>query len=1108
MKNYLRSAIAATLLAATFALASETVLRLANEQIEAVAPAQQLNVDKSTRQRDPVVAVIVRYDSPPLASYEGGIPGLAATSPAVTGERLDLRASRSQAYLRHLAGERDRVIQTVRNMAPNATISHNLAIVVGGLAVQAPRSEIDRLREVPGVTVYPDELQSLDTYRSPEYIGATSAWERVGGAPNAGAGVIVGILDSGIWPENPSFSDPDPAGNPFPAPPPRWQGQTCDFGAAGGPTDALFHCNNKLIGAARFMATYETMIGLQSYEFRSARDDDGHGTHTAGTAAGNAGAPASVLGLDRDLVSGIAPRAHLAAYKVCGERGCYQSDSAAAIQQAILDGVDVLNFSISGGMDPFTDVVAQAFLDAYNAGVFVAASAGNRGPGVNTVGHRAPWVTTVAASTHDRLYQNSVTIYGGVLTVTGASITAGVPVAAEIVRNTADPLCLNPADPGAFSGQIVVCERGVIARVDKSANVATGGAVGLVLYNTVPEQSLDLDSHSIPTSHIDSASGTALLAFLADNPGATATMSESAPAAAPGDVLAAFSSRGGAGLTLGVLKPDITAPGVAILAAYTSLRYGAPNDPSGFLNGTSMSSPHIAGAAALLRQQFPTWTPGMIKSALMTTAHTTVLREDGLTPATAFDTGAGRVDLAAATNPGITFSAPGSDFVQLQNALSSANQPSVYTPANPGSVTVNRVARSTLWTTKHWQISVSADPGLSIVAPAGFTLGAGRTVAFPITVDASALPVGQAGQGRLELRTADGSHRAVMPIAAVRRDGAVVIVQTCDSVALSLGDEIRCDVSATNNATISSEAVLQNVLPKQLVLWKLVGPRGTMRVNARQFRFTGNLYAAEREVFSIAPGVSPGNGYLSLGNFGIPPIAGMGDETIVSFDVPAFTYNGQTWSRLGVVSNGYVVIGGGTDADVDFVNQGLPDPLRPNNVLAPFWSDLDVASGGAVRIGSLSGGGNTWIVVDWQAVPNVSDTGVNSFQVWIRTGTVEDITFAYGPITAGAGGFLTVGAESADGVAGASYYFNGNGILPVEGTQLRVSTGPGAPGETVTISFTAKAMRTGEWRNCAELQSSALSGTAISCVSGTVDSGPLCQDRKLPRLFAHICRVL
>jgi uncharacterized repeat protein (TIGR01451 family) len=1090
MKNYLRSAIAAALLAMSFAVASETGLRVASEQIEAVAPAQQFNVDKATRQRDPVVAVIVKYDSPPLASYEGGIPGLAATSPAVTGERLNLRASRNRAYLQHLAGERDRVIQTVRSMAPRASITHDLAVVVGGVAVQAPRSEIDRLREVPGITVYPDELQSLDTFRSPEFIGATSAWERVGGAANAGAGVIVGILDSGIWPENPSFSDPDPAGNPFPAPPPRWQGTTCDFGAIGGPLDAPFQCNNKLIGAARFMATYESMAGLQSYEFRSARDDDGHGTHTAGTAAGNAGTQASVLDLDRGQVSGVAPRAHLAAYKVCGELGCYQSDSAAAIQQAILDGVDVLNFSISGGTNPFADAVSEAFLGAYNAGVFVAASAGNSGPGANTVGHRAPWITTVAASTHDRSFRNSVAVNGGTLTVTGASITAGVPDAASIVWNTVNPLCLNTATSEDFTGQIVVCERGLIARTDKSANVAAKGAVGLVLYNTAPGQSLDLDNHSIPTSHIDSASGTELLAFLAANPNATATISESSLEPVPGDVLAAFSSRGGNGLTLGVLKPDIAAPGVAILAPYTSLRYGAANDPFGFLSGTSMASPHIAGAAALLRQQFPTWTPGMIKSALMTTAETAVLREDGVTPAKAFDTGAGRVDLAAATNPGLTFSAPGSDFVQFQNALTSVNQPSVYTPANPGSVTVNRVARSTLWSAKRWQISVIADPGLSIVAPAGFTLGAGRTVAIPITVDASALPVGQAAQGRLELRTADGSHRAVMPIAAVRRDGAVVIVQTCDKEAVDLGDQIHCDLSVTNNATIASEVTLRDVLPKQLVLQELVGPPGTVRVNARQFRFAGSLFAAGRETFTVGLGTSPGGGYLPLSGFGIAPIAGMGDETIVNFNVPAFTYNGQTWSRLGVVSNGYVVVGGGTGADVDFINQALPDPTRPNNVLAPFWTDLDVDAGGAVRIGTLSGGGNSWIVVDWDAVRNYSGTGVNSFQVWIGTGAVEDITFAYGPATAGDGGFLTVGAESADGAAGTSYYVDGTGTLPTAGTQLRVSTSPGAPGETVTLWFTAEAVQTGDWRNCAELQSSALSGTATSCVSGTVIPAP------------------
>lgn len=1048
--------------------------------------AHQVRSDKSGNYRDPMVPVILKFESPSLASYEGGIEGLAATSPAVTGGRLNARSPRSQAYLKHLGAERDRVVEAARGLAPNVRIGHDLSVVIGGVAVQAPLSEVERLSQIPGVTVYPDELLSLDTYRSPEFIGAPVAWANVGGASNAGEGVIVGILDSGIWPELESFADPDPAGKPYPAPPAKWQGTACNFGAAGGPLDDAFSCNNKLIGAARFQATYEAVTGLEPYEFRSARDDDGHGTHTASTAAGNAGTTATVIGNNLGAISGIAPRAHVAAYKVCGELGCYGSDSAAAIQQAILDGVDVLNFSISGGASPYSDPVALAFLDAYNAGVFVAASAGNSGPGANTVNHRGPWITTVAATTHDGTFKNEVSVFGSsTLSLTGTSITDGIPTATSIVINTGDPLCLAPSAPGSFTGQIVVCERGVIARVDKSANVAAGGAVGLVMYNPADGQSLDLDSHSIPTSHIDYQSGLQLLAFLAANPGATATISDSAAATTAGDTVAGFSSRGGDGLVLGALKPDIGAPGVAILAGYTGLQYGVPSDTYAFLGGTSMASPHIAGAGALLRQQYPDWTPGEIKSALMTTATTAVLREDGATPAQPFDTGAGRVDLSMATDPGIVFAAAGDKFVAQAGNLSAVNQPSVYIPANPGIVTVYRTAKSTLRTGKKWQISVSGDPSISVITPKSFTLPGGLSTTFPITIDASALPVGAVAQARIYLTTADGSHRATLPVAVVRRDGSNVIVQTCDATDLAPGELVACDISLSNTGTAESSVTVRDTLPKQLLLRSLSGPDSLSRVNARTFHFEGSLTGAEREVITVAPGASPA-GYLPLSLFGIAAVGGVGDESIVNFNVPAFTWNGQSYSRIGVVSNGYIVVGGGTGADVNFINQALPNPNRPNNVLAPFWTDLDLSQGGAVRVGVLSGGGSRWLVVDWQGAPNWSDGEPNSFQAWIGVNGPEDISFTYGAVTGGDGGFLTVGAESFDGVAGDNWYVDGQGTAPAAGTVLRASSAPGMPGETVTLSFTAEAVEPGDWTNCAELQGSTMLGTATSCVSGTV----------------------
>jgi hypothetical protein len=196
----------------------------------------------------------------------------------------------------------------------------------------------------------------------------------------------------------------------------------------------------------------------------------------------------------------------------------------------------------------------------------------------------------------------------------------------------------------------------------------------------------------------------------------------------------------------------------------------------------------------------------------------------------------------------------------------------------------------------------------------------------------------------------------------------------------------------------------------------------------------------------VAPGISPG-GYIPLALFGIPPIGGMGDESLINVPVSSFDYAGESWTELGVSSNGYVVVGGGSGPDSSLANQFFPDPTRPNNVLAPFWTDLDPSVGGAVRIGELTDGSDNWIVIDWAAVPEFgSTTRFYSFEIWIGINTdahpAEDISFAYGGIGGnGAGGFLTIGAEDKTGTVGGMYYFNGaGGALPSKGTELRLTT--------------------------------------------------------------------
>ncbi|NJN16768.1 MAG: S8 family serine peptidase [Oscillochloris sp.] len=1059
------------------------------ELVEALTPTDSVTLGTGTASGDVKLAsVFLKSASPSLAAWmaENGVS--------------DMNSPEARAYLATLNAEINAMIDRARAKVPSLQLTHRFDIILGGASVIAPIESLDVLQRLPGVVgVLNDQLEQIDTYRTPRFIGATTAWNQGGGQAEAGEGVIFGVLDSGVWPENPAFSDPDPLGRAFDAPPPApgnpGGARTCDFGGPV-PGDADFDCNNKLIGSYRFMSTYELFAGLEPYEFTSGRDDDGHGTHTASTTAGNAGVTAAAFGNTFGTISGIAPRAHVVNYKVCGELGCYGTDSAAAVQQSIRDGVHVINFSISGGANPYGDVVALAFLDAYNSGILVSASAGNTGPGANTVNHRAPWVATVAASTSDRSFLSTITVQGagGTLEIEGVSSGNGVSTPAQVAVNTGDVLCQSPAAPGSFTGQIVVCERGVNARTAKSANVAAGGAVGMILYNPGPS-SLDADFHSIPSVHIQNIEGAELLDFLAANPGATATFTQGELGRFQGDVIAGFSSRGGPDQTLGVSKPDVTAPGVNILAGYTELEYGNPVPGFAFLSGTSMSSPHNAGAAVLLKWLHPDWTPGQIKSALMTTAKSAgVYKEDGVTPFTPFDAGSGRINLAKAWDAGLTFDATGADYLALSGELWKANYPSLYVPDMPGLVTVSRTAQEVSGYDGFYKSRVTYQAGqprdFKVTAPKEFFIPANGSYSFDITVDARDVPVGEVRHAVVTFTEINGCQ-VRFPITIVRGEPNITMTQECDPATVALRGTTDCAISVTNSTFDAAEVSLTDNLPNRLRL--VAGSvTGGATESGNGISFTGTVAGAEPPNIAVAniPNSSPA-GYLPLSSFGIAPISGVGDETANNFNVPAFNYGGETYTRIGMVSNGYAVVGGTNGAaDIQFINTNLPDDLRPNNVLAPFWTDLNPAFGGEMRAGTLTDGTNTWLILDWQAVENYSDGEANSFQIWIPLATnptsSPDISFTYSAVSDGDGGFLTVGAENRFGNRGQALYFDGVGTAPTSTTEVDVSSLPGAPGETKVFGFTAQGRSVGTWTNYAELTSDSFFGTYIVPFSGEV----------------------
>jgi subtilisin family serine protease len=761
------------------------------------------------------IGVIVQLADPPVARYAGGAAGLAATSIERTGRRsLDVRSAAVGSYRAHLVRRQDEFAAAVRAAVPAAKVVNRFQMVLGGLSLRIPADAVETIAALPGVVaVYPDRLNQPTTERSPGFIGAKPAWRHLGGQDVAGEGVIVGVLDTGIWPEHASLSDPDPKGNAYPAP-----GVTpaCQFGIGANPGPA-FSCNNKLIGAYRFMAAYDACVGggdcgMSAAAFTSARDENGHGTHTTSTAAGNGKVEATVLGVNRRRVSGIAPRAHVIAYKVCGEDGCFDSDSVAAVEQAILDGVDVINYSIDGATAPYSDPVELAFLDAYAAGIFVAAAAGNDGPLPETTHHRGPWVTTVAASTQRRQFSSRLTLTssdGAELKLTGATVTAGIdPLPLLDAATLGDPFCQSAATDGVLAGKIAICQRGVIERTQKSFNVAERGAVGMLLYNPTL-LGLATDNHRIPSIHLENDAGAEVLAFLAAHPDVTAGFTAGRAKGADADLMAGFSSRGGPLQLLGVSKPDITAPGVQILAGNspsTATPADADDELFQAIQGTSMSSPHVAGAAALVRALHPSFTPGQIKSTLMTLAKSKRLfDEDGETPFDPFDAGAGRLALAKVADVPITFDVTSADFLAHASALWNTNMPSLYLPNVASTFSVIRTAHSVLAEETTLTLDVEAPSDLGVTVPASITVPAGGDTPFSIGVDVSAVPEGEVRHAAIVFK--GGGPKLRFPI-TVRRISTTTTLYGANGngSALTPGGLVTLD-QATGDGTLLGDPI-------------------------------------------------------------------------------------------------------------------------------------------------------------------------------------------------------------------------------------------------------------------------------------------------------------
>jgi len=796
---------------------------------------------------------IVQLVDKPAASYTGTLPGMRATRPA-TGQRLDAAAPHVQSYIGYLENRQADVLRTVAT----APVTNRYSVVFNGFSALLTDDEVRQLKKNSAVAkISANVLLHTSTGYTSTFLGLDAPgglWQQLGGQGSAGEDVVIGMLDTGVWPENPAFADRvDGNGRPvfeggtqaYGPPPPQWKGM-CQPGQGFTPEN----CNNKLIGARAFLPE----VPVSNWEYASARDSNGHGSHTAGTAAGAAGVAASIGGVAFGNVGGMAPRARLAVYKVCWtadfgageENGCPTDSSVAAIEQAVLDGVNVISFSIgnSGGGGTFDEPTEQAFLGAANAGVFVAAAAGNQGPAAQApapVTHLSPWLTTVANSTHNRTYVASATLGNGTA-LSGASINANTPAAPLLLAKDAgkagtapgdlriaqcygpDDNVGMPFDPVKVKGKILVCDRGGNVLVNKVASAKAAGAAGVVIVNVEGgANTLPAQPYTLSTVHLDLAAARQLKAYIAAAP-ATATAAlgnvrpvyDPNPAAAP--VVAGSSSRGPNVADANILKPDLAAPGTDILAAglplMTEQQFMAPYTGGTlappaweFLTGTSMATPHVSGVAAMLRQLHPDWSPAAIKSALMTTAFAT--QSDGRAAPVAWDgsaldtgklpwgQGAGQIAPSAAANPGLVYDLGPDDYRRFLcgqvlampldcsgvKALESTdlNLPALTAERVLGVAELHRTVTN-VGATRATYTATAGLPGFRVeVLPATLTLAPGEKAAFTVKLTRTDAPLHAWRYGTLAWN--DGSHKVASPLIA--RAAALSVPEAVTSEAAS-----------------------------------------------------------------------------------------------------------------------------------------------------------------------------------------------------------------------------------------------------------------------------------------------------------------------------------
>lgn len=1001
---------------------------------------------------------IVELESQSIAMHFG------ETGPRVgrnnTG-RLNLQANEVQHYANQLRAEQDSVAQQLQSQVSGLNVVRNLSIVSNSLIVEVPkgvdvRRQLSRIAGVKRVHNHKMYYANMDTSNS--LINAPAVWDLIGSRDNAGAGVTVAVIDGGINSGHEMF-----ASNGHTRPEGLPSDDYCSV------VDSSF-CNDKLVLARYYTPTF----AVHPDEHISPEDFGGHGTHVAGTAVGNH-VSISYEGVETTF-SGVAPGATLMAYKAlfndpAGRGGGSNIMLMQALEDAIADGADVINNSWGGGPgNPQTSPYYAAFQAAEAAGVVMVTAAGNSGPTAGSIGCPSciEEGLTVASTQHGRAFGNQVEVSGldaPIMAYPGDgefSITdeiSGPMIWAAAVDET-NALACAPFEPGSLDGHIVFTMRGECAFTEKAEYLEEAGAIGMVLGNNEPGVILmSMPEATLPSVSIELAGATAVTELLAEGDTVEASISGSIVIANENlvDVMSGFSSRG-PNFDASFLKPDIAAPGSDILSAIA----GDNDAYSASYSGTSMASPHVAGAAALIRQVRPELDATQVKSVLMTSSNPNIRKEDAETPADWYDIGAGRLDIAAAMNTAIAIDGPS---IVGTNCVVEC--------------TFERTVTNLLDESGEWQGSVSfrEDSGLyASLNHETLELSANGSASFRLTVDARTANEGWQF-GEVVWRDASGNYADV-------RIPVVVSPSTADNRAVLDTFVESGPVVAGQPFTIRS-VVRDAGFPVPNVSLIARVPEGaeldedSVETDARYSSITGTNIAGSGNAVTMAASLNSGaNPSASIEPVSFP-FAGQSitevtddyaticgadqycDEVTIGFNIGqlgGFIWDGVPVDYISISENGFIAIGEQTVGNT-FTPRQLPDGQAPFGKLAPFWADFEIdGPDAAMHYNLVEANGDLWFAWEWHQANEylgaLTGTGPYTFAVWINLGT-DQVVFNYVDITGPGFWGTSVGIEDISGTVGESMFFNNAGTLPRGGDALAVSvdsqTGYAALNYDVTV---------------------------------------------------------